>query len=75
MATYTHQFDTPAYKGTVTVNTGLFIDGKFVEPLAKETIEYVLSDVIIAVTNSDAALSRIINPGTSLQPSPLYIRT
>jgi aldehyde dehydrogenase (NAD+) len=39
MATYTHNFDTPAYKGVVTVNTGLFIDNNFIEPLAKETIE------------------------------------
>ena len=37
------ELDTPAYKGTVTLNTGLFIDGKFVEPVEKGSkIEYVL---------------------------------
>ncbi|KAI0812785.1 aldehyde dehydrogenase [Irpex lacteus] len=38
---YTHVFDTPVYKGTVSVNTGLFIDGKFVEPVHKQSIETV----------------------------------
>ncbi|KAF5346487.1 hypothetical protein D9756_010090 [Leucocoprinus leucothites] len=33
VATYTHDFNTPLYKGKVTVNTGLFIDGKWVEPV------------------------------------------
>ncbi|KAI0087988.1 putative 1-pyrroline-5-carboxylate dehydrogenase [Irpex rosettiformis] len=40
-ATYTHTFDTPVYKGTVSVNTGLFINGKFVEPVLKQSIETV----------------------------------
>lgn len=39
--TFTHQFDTALYKGSVTVNTGLFIGGQFVDPIDKETIEYV----------------------------------
>ncbi len=41
-ATFTRQFDTPAYKGKVTVNTGLFINGQYVDSVDKETIEYVL---------------------------------
>lgn len=28
---FTHKFDTPVYKGTVEIPTGLFIDGKFVD--------------------------------------------
>ncbi|KAF7778468.1 hypothetical protein Agabi119p4_2813 [Agaricus bisporus var. burnettii] len=31
--TYTHNFDTPTYKGSVTFNTGLFIDGKWTDPV------------------------------------------
>lgn len=27
--TYVHKFDTPVYKGTVEIPTGIFIDGKF----------------------------------------------
>ena len=40
-STFTYHFDTPTYKGVATVPTGLFIDGKFVEPVEKGTIEYV----------------------------------
>ena len=39
--TFTHQFATDLYKGSVTVNTGLFINGKFVDSVDGETIEYV----------------------------------
>jgi aldehyde dehydrogenase (NAD+) len=42
MSFFTYQFDTPSYKGTSTVSTGLFINGEFVEPVEKGTIEYVL---------------------------------
>ncbi|KAF9522548.1 aldehyde dehydrogenase [Crepidotus variabilis] len=38
-ATFTHQFDTPLYKGTSSFNTGLFIDGKFVDGSNKTTID------------------------------------
>jgi aldehyde dehydrogenase (NAD+) len=41
-STFTYHFDTPTYKGVATVPTGLFINGKFVEPVEKGTIEYVL---------------------------------
>lgn len=37
--TYTHRFDTKSYKGTSTIHTGLFIDGKFVEPVERGTVE------------------------------------
>ena len=41
--TYTHKFDTAVYKGEVTINTGLFINGQFVDPVDGETIEYVFA--------------------------------
>jgi aldehyde dehydrogenase (NAD+) len=39
VGTYTHTFSTAAYKGEITVNTGLFINGQFVDPVEKGTIE------------------------------------
>ena len=36
---FTHKFDTPAYKGTASINTGLFINGVFVDPVDKQTLE------------------------------------
>jgi len=39
----THQFDTQVYKGAVTFPTQLFINGAYVDPLNKGTIEYVSS--------------------------------
>ncbi|KAF9441860.1 aldehyde dehydrogenase ALDH67 [Macrolepiota fuliginosa MF-IS2] len=33
VTTYTHHFDTPLYKGNITVHTGLYIDGKWIEPI------------------------------------------
>lgn len=36
---FTQQFNSPLYTGTVSVHTGLFIDGKFVESVDKNTIE------------------------------------
>jgi aldehyde dehydrogenase (NAD+) len=38
-STFTYQFDSPAYKGTTSFNTGLFIDGKFVDGVDGTTIE------------------------------------
>ncbi|KAJ3551327.1 hypothetical protein NM688_g4767 [Phlebia brevispora] len=37
--TFVHELDTPLYKGKISVNTGLFINGQFVDPIDKETIE------------------------------------
>lgn len=36
---FTHQIDSPVYSGPVTVNTGLFINGEFVDPVDKQTFE------------------------------------
>ncbi|KAK7063661.1 aldehyde dehydrogenase [Favolaschia claudopus] len=37
--TFTHKFDTPVYKGTVNVSTGLFINNKFVDGSDTTTID------------------------------------
>ncbi|KAF7347270.1 Aldehyde dehydrogenase [Mycena venus] len=37
--TFSHQFDTPSYKGTITVPTGLFIGGAFVDGSSNTTID------------------------------------
>ncbi|KAL0948759.1 hypothetical protein HGRIS_008890 [Hohenbuehelia grisea] len=41
MASFTHQFDTPVYKGSASIDTRLFIDGKFVDPVEGGSIEVV----------------------------------
>ncbi|KAL0579353.1 hypothetical protein V5O48_002629 [Marasmius crinis-equi] len=38
---FTLQLDTAAYKGTVSVNTGLFIGGKWVDPADGGTIDVI----------------------------------
>lgn len=38
-AVYTHKFETPIYKGDVSLNTGLFINNEFVDSVSGETIE------------------------------------
>ncbi|KAG1750725.1 putative 1-pyrroline-5-carboxylate dehydrogenase [Suillus lakei] len=40
-STCTYQFDTPVYKGAVTFPTQLFINGEFVDPLNKGTIDLI----------------------------------
>ena len=35
-----YEFNTAAYTGKTTVNTGLFIDGKWVDPIQGGIIEY-----------------------------------
>jgi hypothetical protein len=50
-STFTYHFDTPTYKGISTVPTNLFINGKFVEPVEKGTIEYVLITTVLCLTH------------------------
>ncbi|KAJ8589538.1 putative 1-pyrroline-5-carboxylate dehydrogenase [Rhizopogon salebrosus TDB-379] len=40
-STFTHQFDTLVYKGTVTFPTQLFINGEFADPLKKGTVDVI----------------------------------
>ncbi|KAF9445644.1 aldehyde dehydrogenase [Macrolepiota fuliginosa MF-IS2] len=39
--TYTHHFDTPTFKGSITVNTGLYINGKWVDPVEGGTVDVI----------------------------------
>jgi aldehyde dehydrogenase (NAD+) len=39
--TYTHKFDTASYKGESTIHTGLFIGGKWVDPIEGGSIDVV----------------------------------
>ncbi|KAJ7582038.1 aldehyde dehydrogenase [Mycena floridula] len=39
LKTFKYTFDTQVYKGTITLNTGLFIDGKWVEAINEESIK------------------------------------
>ena len=43
--TFVHKFDTPVFKGEVSVPLGLYIDGKWVDGANKTTIEYVLLSI------------------------------
>ena len=36
---FTHEFDTPVYKGTSSFSTGLFINGQFVDAIDGGLIE------------------------------------
>ncbi|KAI6095802.1 hypothetical protein F5141DRAFT_628181 [Pisolithus sp. B1] len=38
---FTHEFNTPVYKGKVSFDTGLFIDGQFVDGSDGTTIDIV----------------------------------
>ncbi|TFK33776.1 aldehyde dehydrogenase [Crucibulum laeve] len=40
-STFSYTFDTPAYKGTATINTGLFIGGEWVDPVEPATIDVI----------------------------------
>jgi len=40
--TFTHKFDTYVYKGETSFETGLFINGQFVDGSDASTIEYAL---------------------------------
>ena len=47
---FTYEFDTPTYKGKTNFNTGLFINGQYVDGSDKTYIEYVL--LLIAADQS-----------------------
>jgi len=61
---FTYTFDTELYKESVTFNTGLFIDGEFVDPVEAETIEYVYSFVMSLRNKADIyPIDSVVNPG------------
>ena len=48
---FTHTFKTDSFKGDVTVNTDLYINGQFVAPVDDQTFEYahpILSGLLVA---------------------------
>ncbi|KAF9473535.1 aldehyde dehydrogenase [Pholiota conissans] len=62
--TYTHKFDTPVYKGEITINTGLFINNKWVAPVEGKTVITSVSvgtskDVDIAVKAAEEAYKNV----------------
>ena len=67
--TFTHQFDSSFFKGSATVNTGLFINGQWTDSVSKETIEYVAFPT--AATHS--AVTNILTLVFSILVRPLDI--
>lgn len=59
---FTYQFDTATYKGSTTINTGLFINGKWVEG-SGGTIECVHLPELSTASFVDARCS-VVNPST-----------
>ncbi|KAL0566858.1 hypothetical protein V5O48_015141 [Marasmius crinis-equi] len=57
------KLDTAAYKVTVSVNTGLFIGGKWVDPVEGGTIEYVVYPFELSKSNKELVVS-VVNPAT-----------
>ena len=60
---FTYKFDTELYKASVTFNTGLFIDGEFVDPVEGETIECVYTTIPSRIEADIDVVNSVINPG------------
>ncbi|TFK23194.1 indole-3-acetaldehyde dehydrogenase [Coprinopsis marcescibilis] len=54
-ATYTHRFDTPVYKASSTIHTGLFIGGEWISPVITEVACGTKADVDKAVVAAKKA--------------------
>ena len=63
-STFSYEWDTPAYKGKTSFNTGLFINGQFVDGSNKTTIEYVL-DCLDLISSANIPSFSVVNPGMS----------
>ena len=61
-AVFTHQFNTPTYKGTAKVNTGLFINGKFVDSVDGATFEYARHVFALIARSADVAAGQCLRP-------------
>nr|ADY86395.1 aldehyde dehydrogenase [Tricholoma vaccinum] len=59
--TFTRHFDTPAFKGTSTINTGLFINGQWVDPVEPATIDIVNPATGKVVTSVAAGSSKDVD--------------
>ncbi len=64
-STFTYTFDTPLYKGKSTFNTGLFINGEFVDPVDDAKIELVWTYRCLSI-NANLTPGRVVNPCTNL---------
>ncbi|KAF8647366.1 hypothetical protein AX16_006761 [Volvariella volvacea WC 439] len=60
-STFTYTFDTPAYKGTTTFNTGLFIGGKYVDPVEPATVDVVNPTTGEIITSVPAGSSKDVD--------------
>jgi aldehyde dehydrogenase (NAD+) len=61
---FTHKFDTPAFKGEVEINTGLFINGHWVDGSAGTTIEYATLPTIHRFRHEFVPVFSVFNPAT-----------
>ncbi|KAF8654313.1 hypothetical protein AX16_003540 [Volvariella volvacea WC 439] len=60
-STFTYTFDTPAYKGATSFNTGLFIGGKYVDPVEPATIDAINPSTGEVITTVLAGSSKDID--------------
>jgi hypothetical protein len=51
-STFSYEWNTEAFKGKTSFNTGLFIGGKFVDGSNKTTIEYGFSPACCSYTSA-----------------------
>ncbi|KAJ8082691.1 hypothetical protein PM082_008547 [Marasmius tenuissimus] len=51
---FSHEFNTPSFKGKVNFPTGLYINGKFVDGADKSTIEYANGQVVTKIAEGTA---------------------
>ncbi|KAF9451002.1 aldehyde dehydrogenase [Macrolepiota fuliginosa MF-IS2] len=63
--TYTHNFDTAVFKGSITVNTGLYINGKWVDPVESGTIDVINPATAKVITSVSAGTAKDIDLAVS----------
>ncbi|KAG5337188.1 hypothetical protein C0989_010344 [Termitomyces sp. Mn162] len=59
--TFTYHFNTPAFKGTSTLHTGLFIGGKWVDPVVPATIDVINPATGKVITAAAAGSSKDVD--------------
>jgi len=62
-STFIKTFDTPTFKGTITIPLGLYIEGEFVDPVEGGIIEWV-SGLHISSLLFISFMHSVVNPGT-----------
>ena len=62
---FTHSFDNDCFKGQVAINTGLFINGKWVDGSEGSTIEYIASlSIPTFISSCCSPHFSVLNPST-----------